>query len=380
MAIPFECKQEGIQIANSPTDMYTIDLVTGSETLVGAISPSGVYNAIGYNVLDNYIYGYTSTTNRVIRLSADATADTLAVIPNLPDISYNVGDINLNGYYYLFRQNTNRFYVIDLNPSRSTYLQLVDPANGFALQTSNFGVAITTQNIADWAFNPVDGQLYAVTNTPQVIKVNPITGAVTSLITSGPMTTANYGADWFDAQGNLYAINNDDGNVYKITTTGTSATATLFSTAAASTNNDGARCALAQLDLMSVVKSVDLTQAILGQIITYTFVITNNSTTTSTTNVVLNDPIPNGTTYVPGSATVDGSPAVGTPATGITIGTLTPGASATVQFQVNISSTTLPYPNPIPNIATVTYNEGLPIDSNTVYTRVIFPERGVQFI
>ncbi|GMQ62826.1 DUF6923 family protein [Vallitalea maricola] len=379
MAVPFGCTQFAYQVAFLPADLYQIDLVTGSPTLIGTITPNSSYNAIGFNVLDNYIYGYDITNNTIIRLSADATADNLGTVPNLPAQAYNVGDVDLNGYLYLFRQNTNRFYVIDLDPNRSTYLQLVDPANNFQLQTSNFGVAITTQNIADWAFNPVDGQLYAVTAAGQVIRINPITGAVTSLITAG-LPAANYGAVFFDIQGNFYAINNTNGNIYKITTTATTATATLFSTTVISTSNDGARCALAQLDLMSVVKSVDLTEAVLGNILTYTIVVTNNSTTTSTTNVVLTDPIPNGTTYVPGSATVNGFPAVGTPATGITIGALAPGASTTVQFQVDISDTTLPYPNPIPNTATVTYNEGLPIQSNTVYTRVIFPERGISFI
>jgi len=92
------------------------------------------------------------------------------------------------------------------------------------------------------------------------------------------------------------------------------------------------------------------------------------------------DPIPAGTTYVIGSAMVDGAPAAGTPDTGITIGTLAPGDSVTVEFQVEISSTQLPAPNPVPNTATVTYDEGLPIISNTVTTRVTFAERGICFI
>ncbi|GMQ62828.1 DUF6923 family protein [Vallitalea maricola] len=379
MAVPFTCSQFAYQVASIPGDLYQIDLVTGSSTLIGTVTPNSTYNAIGFNVLDNYIYGYDITNNTIIRLSADATADNLGAVPNLPAQVYNVGDVDLNGYLYLYRANTNRFYVVDVNPARSTYLQLVDPANNFQLQTSNFGVAIAPRSIFDWAFNPTDGQLYGAITNDGVVRINPITGASTVLTTAG-LPLGQYGAVFYDVQGNLYAINNGTGAVYKITTTATTATATLFSTATPSTSNDGARCALAQLDLMSVVKSVDITSTVLGDTLTYTIVITNNSTTTSTTNVVFTDPIPNGTTYVPGSATVNGLPAVGTPDTGITIGTLAPGASATVQFQVDISSTQLPYPNPIPDTATVTYNEGLPIQSNTVYTEVTFPERGIRFI
>lgn len=379
MAVPFTCSQYGYQIAFAPTNLYQVDLVTGSTTLMGALTPSSTYNAIGFSVIDNYIYGYDQTNSRVIRISSDATVDLLPAVPNLPNANYFVGDVDLNGYLYLYVNNSNRFYVVDVNPARSTYLQLVDPANNFQLQTSNFGVAIAPRAILDWAFDPTDGQLYAVITNDGVVRINPITGASTVLTTAG-LPPAQYGALFYDAEGILYAINNDTGEVYSIITIGSTATATLFSIATPTGNNDGARCALAHLYLMSVVKSVDITSTVLGDRLTYTIVITNNSTTKSATNVVFTDPIPNGTTYVTGSATVNSSPAVGTPATGITIGTLTPGASATVQFQVDISSTTLPYPNPIPNTATVTYNKGLPIDSNTVYTRVIFPERGVEFI
>lgn len=379
MAVPFSCGQGGIEVAGMPSNLYTINLVNGVTTLVNQLTPEGNYNAIGYSVIDNYVYGYNRTVNRIVRISSDATAEILPAVPNLPINNYSVGDVDLNGYLYIYFVNTARFYVVDVNPSRSTYLQLVDPANNFQLQTSDFGVPFTNLNMGDWAFNPVDKQLYTVSVPGNVIRIDPITGGRTTLATSGIPATL-YESLWYDIDGYLYAINVGSGEIYRITTTATTATGIFFSQGEMATNTDGARCPLARTNLISALKSVDLTQAVLGDTLTYTIIITNNSPTIATTNVIFTDPIPNGTTYVLGSATVNGSPAVGDPATGITIGNLGTSTSVTVEFQVDISDTTLPYPNPIPNTATITYNQGAPVNSNTVFTRVNFSERGINFI
>lgn len=54
-------------------------------------------------------------------------------------------------------------------------------------------------------------------------------------------------------------------------------------------------------------------------------------------NVVLVDPIPAGSQFVAGSVTVDGVPRPGAnPASGVVIGTIAPGASSTVTFQVQV--------------------------------------------
>ena len=218
MAVPFTCSQAGIQVAEIPSNLYRIDLVTGDLILIGEITPISEYNAIGFNVLDNYIYGYESTNSQIARLSSDATIELLGSVPNLPIAAYNIGDVDLNGYLYLYRTGEDHFYVVDVNSSRSTYLQLVDPANGFALQTIDFGVEINIPlSVVDWAFNPTDGNLYAVENSGQVLRIDPITGTETILVTIG-IPAGNYGANFYDVEGNMYAINNATGEIYKITT------------------------------------------------------------------------------------------------------------------------------------------------------------------
>lgn len=97
------------------------------------------------------------------------------------------------------------------------------------------------------------------------------------------------------------------------------------------------------------------------------------------TGIVLTDAIPLGTTFVPGSVTVNGAPSTDLPNTGITIGTLSAGTSSVITFQLQIG-TTIPNPNPIPNVATVTSTNAPTVISNTVTTLVFEPSRGVLFI
>lgn len=380
-AAAFGCSGDGILVSgpSGTTNLSTIDLMTGASTTIGGVLPAALYNAIGYSIVDNNLYGYDANTNQVVRISNTGTASLFATIPNLPPDIYNVGDVDANGHLYLYSSGTGttaRFYVVDVNPNSSTYLKLVDPATGFQLQTSNFGVPISQpQLLGDWAFNPSDGFLYGVNNTTsQVIKVNPVTGVTTTLATTGlPALSGGdaYGSVYFDSAGNLYTMRNATGRIFRVILTPTTATATGFSTTTPATNSDGARCTLAAIDLISVTKAVSATTAALGDTLTYTMTITNVSSI-QVNGIVLTDPIPSGTTFVAGSTTVGGVPSADSPVTGVNVGSLAAGASTVVTFQVKIGNT-VPNPNPIPNTATASYTNGTPVDSNTVNTVVPAP-------
>ncbi|MDE6373905.1 MAG: DUF11 domain-containing protein [Clostridia bacterium] len=87
----------------------------------------------------------------------------------------------------------------------------------------------------------------------------------------------------------------------------------------------------------TIVKSVDKAFAVKGDILTYTSVITNTGSV-PVTNVIFKDDIPVGTTFVNGSVTIDGTsyPAYN-PQTGFLAANLTPQASVTVIFQVQVN-------------------------------------------
>lgn len=103
---------------------------------------------------------------------------------------------------------------------------------------------------------------------------------------------------------------------------------------------------------LSSVKTVSATNAEVGDTLTYTVVLRNTSTFTLN-NVSFNDPDPAGTTFVPGSVTINGAPSAGNPNSGIALSPLAPGGSVTITYRVNVTS--VPAANPTTNIATTTF-------------------------
>ncbi|WP_309461615.1 hypothetical protein, partial [Bacillus paranthracis] len=71
-------------------------------------------------------------------------------------------------------------------------------------------------------------------------------------------------------------------------------------------------------------------------------------------NITFTDLIPDGTTFITDSVTIDGITQIGlNPNTGITIGLIAPNSSISIAFQVTATST--PVQNPIVNSATASY-------------------------
>ncbi|MGX8833513.1 DUF7507 domain-containing protein [Amedibacillus sp. YH-ame6] len=101
--------------------------------------------------------------------------------------------------------------------------------------------------------------------------------------------------------------------------------------------------------ILSMEKTSDKSFLDTGDIITYTIII-NNTGNVDANNVVVNDAVPSGTTFVPGSLVG----ATGTPPTLTLTNPIAAGASTTISFQVQVG-TTIPSVNPIQNVATSTF-------------------------
>ncbi|MEK4932240.1 MULTISPECIES: DUF7507 domain-containing protein [Bacillus] len=126
--------------------------------------------------------------------------------------------------------------------------------------------------------------------------------------------------------------------------------------------------------MITMVKSVDQTLVTLGDTITYTTVLTNSGNTNAT-NITFTDLIPDGTTFITDSVTIDGITQIGlNPNTGITIGAIAPNNSISIAFQVTATST--PVQNPIANSASASYtfiaDPNAPIVSRTVLSNTVF--------
>ncbi|UHA73527.1 DUF11 domain-containing protein [Paenibacillus sp. 481] len=108
-----------------------------------------------------------------------------------------------------------------------------------------------------------------------------------------------------------------------------------------------------------------------GDVITYTLDVTNNGDT-PVDALTIKDAIPAGTTLVPGSIKVNGTPVAGDLTTGIPLGTLNPDQSAVITFQVAVQK---PLPAKVDNKAEAAYQfqlkPGSDVRQDTVASNVI---------
>ena len=228
------CTVSAFLFQNNPSDVYGLNLATGSSTLL-ANDIGGIHvNGIGFNPLDNFIYGASNTVTNgsIAKVDGNFNVSYLGPIVGLPTTSYVVGDISPDGKLYFYASG--KMQIIDVNPSSATYLQVTSRTLS------------QTLSIADWAFNPIDEMIYVVANnTKNLYRVNPDTAVVTDLGNTGVPGSAGFGAQFYDADGFFYISNNPTGYIYRIDTrnpASISPTATFFAFGPISSTNDGARC------------------------------------------------------------------------------------------------------------------------------------------
>lgn len=248
---PFNCDYSAFLFQYN--DIYALDLASGSSYLVKEDITPGSINAAAYNSADGYLWGYLSTPSKsIVRIGKNYSTDTFS-IPDLPDQANKyVGDININGMYYL-KGGGSTYYSIDLNPSSSTYLDYVDS------HTLSKNI-----KIHDWAFNAADGKLYTVEKgTNHLYRVTAATGAVEDLGEVPVLTGFNYtyGAVYFDVDGNFYVSANQTGSVYKISRVqevqSGIMTSNIFAFGPSSSSNDGARCPVAPVPQEDCSNGID---------------------------------------------------------------------------------------------------------------------------
>ncbi|WP_373601493.1 DUF6923 family protein, partial [Paraclostridium bifermentans] len=241
----FFCAPFGYQVAatGGNSQFVKINLVTGTATVINPDIGFAV-NAIGYNVLDNMIYGIITQGNvgNVVRIAEDGTTTDMGTVTNLPAAGYFIGSFDNAGHLFVYISNQANYYVIDLDQNSPYFGQLVDPTGGAFTPTASGKPIINPISIADWAYNVLDGQLYALENSTFTIQtIDPLTGIVTPVPTVGVLPTSA-GASFMDGTGTLYEIYNPTGDIYRVTFSGGTATGALFSQTVTSTGNDGASC------------------------------------------------------------------------------------------------------------------------------------------
>lgn len=228
----FTCSSGGFYLSvGAPSTFYELDLGTGTFNNIAALGER--VNGIGYNPQDDYIYGNDrDDPGHIYRIGSNGIMQSLGYATGMTAHS-NSADFNASTGRYLMTMsgNPNTIYEMDVTTTPpsivATHAYTGPDATG-----------------GDIAFNPADGRLYSVdfTGGNNIIIIDYLGGTSTSLPYSGISPTSALGSQFFDSAGNLYAYQNNNGNLYQFDT-GTGAATLVVSGPAASGGSDGARCA-----------------------------------------------------------------------------------------------------------------------------------------
>ena len=199
---PFTCNSTAFLLeADNNTNLFKVDLEDNVFTVENSLTTSanskaipGNITAAGYNIIDNFIWGYHEEEGKIVRISADNFVDVYNIIGFAAN-NYRAGDINSNGILHLYVPNSTSITRVDLNPSSSNYLRLITNLN------------TSPTNLLDFAFNPMDNNLYGVTNETSSMKlwrINGSSGNRTDLgDIGGQISIGDYTAAMIDANGTL---------------------------------------------------------------------------------------------------------------------------------------------------------------------------------
>ncbi|WP_139958737.1 DUF6923 family protein [Flavicella sediminum] len=248
---PFNCDYNAYLFQYN--DVYAIDLASGNAYTVATDVTPGSINATGYNPADGFIWGYLKSPDKtIVRIGKDFKTTTY-YIEELPTGSRYVGDVSAEGIYYL-KSGGATYYKINLDPESENYAKY--------MSTETLSTSI---NVHDWAFNAVDGQLYTVEKSTNILyRIDPSNGNVQSLgvvpILAGLKYT--YGAVYFDASGRFYVSANQSGTIYVIQnvqdlTGANEMESNLFAFGPSSSSNDGARCPTAPVPQEDCTNGID---------------------------------------------------------------------------------------------------------------------------
>lgn len=232
-----ECPTEAFLIQNKEADLYGVQLSTGFYEEISPIDwGQKKMNALGFNLHDRYLYAYSYYFGSIVKIDSDYNVTPLWPT-NMPNMGFYVGDVSVDtNTYYLYRPGSSfGLYRIELDEGHDDYMNMVKIVSGSELSLS----------IYDLAFHPSNGLAYSVDKWGNLWQIDVQTGVTSKLSNIGQAGV--FGAVYFDVTGKLYVSRNKDGHVYRIDTNSGYPVAEFFAYGPSSSNNDGARCALAPI-------------------------------------------------------------------------------------------------------------------------------------
>ncbi|NET45678.1 DUF4347 domain-containing protein, partial [Okeania sp. SIO2B3] len=195
-----------------------------------------VYNATGYNIQDNFLYGIQITDNDVnggtagdvIRINSDGTIENLGFPEVTGTEKLNSGDVDDQGNLWV--------------RTGDTQLKKINLTTGAQEEINLTGEDL--ERVVDIVYNRRDVDdnefFYGTDNNGRLYTINLQDNTITRTAVLNLPGGEDFGAAWIDRDGELYVNRNNVGEFYRIDGYETgSPTATFVSNAEQTNNNDG---------------------------------------------------------------------------------------------------------------------------------------------
>ena len=239
---PFVCESTGTVISyvtsgsaqRGSSNLKSINLLDGTPNSdITLDSPTIGVNSIGYNIKDDYVWGYNIPTRKVIRIDANNNVKYYEMdrVPDIGGHYYNTADVSPKGVLYLKS---------DTRPKRLDRVKLKDERTLHVLESITLDKEIYT---ADFAFNPLDGKIYYVDYMDGELKRIDIVGTKGKIKKVSKLEKVYTVIATFDKFGNFYYNNGEHINRVTFKNNGKIKEVIKdFSKISGITQGDGARC------------------------------------------------------------------------------------------------------------------------------------------
>ncbi len=308
----WEC--DGTPILMQGGSLYRIvpdPAVPGNLTTESIPGTAGLWNSTAYNPITNHLYGVGTISGVKTIRSYDANGDVIFETPILAPYpsgaNVYAGTVLGDGRYIIHSVGTGNGSAGWYNGNRFN-IWSVDPVTGVSTHIAS------TVNLADIAYNPLDGYVYHITNRV-LYKINPNDGSVTSTAMPTAFPNGGFGASWFDASGFLYVFRNNPGDIFRVDVNDTSTWREVGEVGAGG-GTDGASC-VSQVDMTKDVVDNAGNPILLedrtfapGSTFEYAFTLINNGVPTLGLLTELCDTLPAPFTYTGTWSSTHGSAAI----------------------------------------------------------------------
>ncbi len=349
-----------IAITTNGTTGTGVNLATGATSPLPAI----VNNGIGYSLADNMLYGNALDTRTAV------DGNVTLQLPHNYGIFNNIGDCDLDSYFYGFISNTS-FMCVDVNPYRTTYLRPLNPYLGFQeVFTTPYAFTVTGATSpfvgADYSYvDAIKGLVQGTGNSRIMWVLSLTTPKSYNIPITGTALSVNSGSTFSDSK-NFYTPTGSQIIKYRMSTT--VANGTVLSASSIPVTGDGTRAQSAPVFFATpeITKAVDSSRAFIGDTLTYTVTLVNTGVTTGT-NTIFQDTLPDGLSFVTDSIFVDGVQQTGVILDSVPIGTIPIGEVFTITFKAILDSTTIPIYTNTGNSITSFFDDATEQDFTTSY-------------